>query len=466
MTKKLLFLFALLPSIIFAQHTIKGTFTPANQFKFAFLYRVTTDTSIFVNNADVNEDGTFTINMPEGSELGTYRVVYAQPQDEYNFDFLYNNEDVELTFDLEKGLSFISSKENKLYDSYLKSKALVNKQIRNYYASKNESKKDFKKIFATLQETQNEFEKAAQGTMALEFIKALRPYIPTQREEVSTFAANIKANYFKNIDFSNKTLQNSNFLIGNSIKYVAGYINKNNVDASYIENIDTLVKAIGDNPKVKKVILKILWDQFADINQTNEAAANHITTKYLLPLLTNPNANDKEYIKQIVAFKNSSIGEIAPDFPLEIKDKDDKVVVTKLSKLESAEQYLIIFWSTTCSHCLDELPLLKTYITTQSKEKIKVIAVALDDAYYRWSDMRYDYPDFIHVFGEGKWDNEIGNNYNVTATPTYFVLDKNKKIINKPYDFEAFKTYLDTLPNPKKKEEEKAKQEEKTKEKN
>jgi protein-disulfide isomerase len=44
--------------------------------------------------------------------------------------------------------------------------------------------------------------------------------------------------------------------------------------------------------------------------------------------------------------------------------------------------------------------------------------------------------------GFGKWDNEIGNSYNVTSTPTYFVLDKDKKIMAKPYDFEALKKIL------------------------
>jgi hypothetical protein len=45
MTRKILFLLAILPSVLFAQHTIKGTFTPAEDFKFAFLYRVTAETS-------------------------------------------------------------------------------------------------------------------------------------------------------------------------------------------------------------------------------------------------------------------------------------------------------------------------------------------------------------------------------------------------------------------------------------
>ncbi|WAC00817.1 hypothetical protein N7U66_11050 [Lacinutrix neustonica] len=41
MTKKSLFLFTILPVMLFAQHTVKGTFSPAEQFTFAFLYRVT-----------------------------------------------------------------------------------------------------------------------------------------------------------------------------------------------------------------------------------------------------------------------------------------------------------------------------------------------------------------------------------------------------------------------------------------
>lgn len=64
---------------------------------------------------------------------------------------------------------------------------------------------------------------------------------------------------------------------------------------------------------------------------------------------------------------------------------------------------------------------------------------------YRWKNLTYDYPDFIHVFGEGKWDNQIGNQYNVTATPSYFILDKDKKIISKPYGISEFKEQLDIL---------------------
>ena len=76
----------------------------------------------------------------------------------------------------------------------------------------------------------------------------------------------------------------------------------------------------------------------------------------------------------------------------------------------------------------------------------KVIAIGMEDEPYNWNNEILYYPDFMHVYGEGKWDNPIGDVYGVTATPTYFVLDKYKKIISKPYDFNALKAYLDKHP--------------------
>jgi thiol-disulfide isomerase/thioredoxin len=439
MTKKLLFLLAIVPSILFAQNTIKGTFTPADAYKFAFLYQVTAETSIFIANADVAEDGTFEIALDKDVIPGTYRIVYAQPQDQYNFDIIVNNkESIVLKFDEKQGVTFEKSSENKLYSSYKRSMALVNKSIRNYYSSGKEDQIGFAKIFSILKNTQNEFEKASKGMIVNTFIKASRPYIANGLEDVPTISKNIKSNYFTNIDFGNKTLQDSNFLIQTTIDYVIGFIDRNNPDDSYKENIDTLVKAVGNHHKIKKILLEVLWNQFSV--EGNETVANYIGTTYLLGLAKS--SKDSALIETINTFSRISIGTTAPDFEIELPNKDSKVTTTKLSKLEGSNNYLIFFWSTTCSHCLKEIPELKAFIDANKKEDIKVVAVALDNELSRWKAMTYDYPDFIHVFGEGKWDNAIGNMYNVNGTPSYFVLDKNKTIVSKPYDINAFKAYI------------------------
>lgn len=438
MIKKLFFVLTVMPILALAQHTVKGKFPNTDDFKFAFLYQVTTQTSKFVNNAEIKEDGTFTFTLDKNQPTGTYRIVYNQPQDQYNFDFIYNNEDIELTYDFDNGLTFIKSEENKLWNSYNKSMQLVGSSLNNFYAQDKNNKKDFYKIIQILENTQSEFEKAAEGKMVLNFITASKPYIPSKYVDAQTFSELAKADYFNHINFSNPVLQNSNFLIEATLNYVHNFVDQDQVNASYITNIDTAVNAIGNNPKVKKVILEVLYYQFSYENI--EPVANYIATTYLLDIAKAD--NDTKLYDDLIFFKNASIGNKGYDFDIVIYDEDGQANVKRLHDLDEADKYLIVFWSTTCSHCLEEIPQLHKYIKTINPDQLKVIANALDQDRYRWKDMTYKYPEFYHVFGEGKWDNAIGNNYNVKATPSYFVLDKDKVIIKKPYDFEAFKDYF------------------------
>ena len=171
-----------------------------------------------------------------------------------------------------------------------------------------------------------------------------------------------------------------------------------------------------------------------------EKVANYISETYLIDIAKK--LNDDELIKGLTLFKNTSIGSKAPDFSFEISE-NKKTITTKLNELYTAENYVIVFWSSTCSHCLDEIPQLQTFIKAQDAEQLQVIAIGLEDEPYKWKDLTYDYPEFIHVYGEGKWDNKIGDDYGVTGTPTYFVLNKAKEIIAKPENVEALKVFFE-----------------------
>ena len=148
--------------------------------------------------------------------------------------------------------------------------------------------------------------------------------------------------------------------------------------------------------------------------------------------------NDKELVDALTLFKNISIGSKAPDFSLRI-EKDKKIISKKLSELNGFENYVIVFWSTSCSHCSDEIPQIQKFIKSNKKNKIKVIAVALEDDARVWKEKTKYFPEFIHVLGLGKWENKIGDAYGVTETPTYFVLNREKQIVDKPEDFDALR---------------------------
>ena len=63
----------------------------------------------------------------------------------------------------------------------------------------------------------------------------------------------------------------------------------------------------------------------------------------------------------------------------------------------------------------------------------------------RWRKMKSDLPIWHHVLGLKKWQNETAVTYNINATPNYFVLDKNKKIIGKPVLLKDLKSFLEQL---------------------
>ena len=440
MTKKILLLFVLFPVLMIAQHTIKGTFSPAKDYEWAILYKVTPTTSIYVQNTTLDEKGNFAFKMDSTITEGIYRIVYALPQEEYNFDLIYNGkEDIELTFHKTDGIEYKVSKENQLFNSYMKSMDLVNQAINQYYVEDGKDKEAFKSIFKTLKDTQANFEKASEGLLASNFIKANGPYVPEEYEDVKTYSKNIRTNYFDAVDFNNNILQSSNFLIERMLTYIFGMSVDPNDQEFLKSSVDDIAKKMGNTkPELKKTLLQIVWQQLTDFNF--EDAANHITDKHLLDLAKA--INDEELKTTLTVYKNTSMGAKAPDFKWETEVKGKKKTES-LYDMDVAENYAVVFWSSTCSHCLEEFPQLKKYTSTLEEGKLKVIAVGLEEEPYRWNSETAYYPDFIHVYGEGKWDNPIGDAYGVVETPTYFVLDKDKKVIDKPYDFKALKAFID-----------------------
>jgi len=111
-----------------------------------------------------------------------------------------------------------------------------------------------------------------------------------------------------------------------------------------------------------------------------------------------------------------------------------------LSKMKDAKNYNLIFWSSTCSHCLKEVPALyeelKNYPTT------KVLAYGLEDDKDNWEKVSATMPNFTHVLGLQKWENEYVKTFNIQRTPTYFILDNENRIVAKPETYEEVLEFL------------------------
>lgn len=416
--KHICILFALFPLCVFSQHSINGSFSPASDYTYAFLYQTTPTSSDYVNRSEIGEDGSFSIALDSTSSAGIYKIVYALPPEENNFDLIYNGkESISLNFSSENGLEFTDSKENKLWSSYTKSIDMINQTISNYYTQESTDENAFAEIIKTLKDSQDAFEEASKGTLAETFIKANRPYIPNNYEDLSTYSSNLKATYLDHVDFENYLLQSSDFIIDRVLAFIFGMA-ADTTNEMYKKDIDFVIEKIGDGQlELKTLLMQMVWGKFDNMGNTEMVL--YVTDTYLLDL--SKATNFQALTDELMVYKNNTIGNMAQDFDIEIT-KDGTSQKTTLYELDISEQYLIVFWSSTCGHCLDELPKLKTFIADHPE--IEVIAIGLEDEDEGWKRLITEYPNFIHVLGSGKWQNPIANAYGVSSTPSLILLDK------------------------------------------
>lgn len=432
--KSLLYLLVLVPTLLISQNTIKATFTPIKDFTWAVLYKNSPTGTEYVAQSRIIE-GNLVFKLKEKATKGIYKLVYAVPQNEYNFDIIYDGEeDIELRFNIKDGAVFQKSTENIMLNSYLTEMALLGKNLNAEYSKESVDEKSITTIYENQRELQKSYEKQSTGKLVNHFIKANQPYIPQSFETRGNYFKNQAANYFATIDFNDEVLQSSNLLLEKSFVYITGLVNKGfTKQNNFNYNIDNfIVKSRMVNPAFQKVFLDKLWQRF--VNYKLIESANYLAERYLIPLAKQQ--NDTVLELKLTQFKNLSIGNSAPDFVL------DESSGKNLSELDVAENYILVFWSSGCSHCLKEIPQLHQISQELNSTKYKVIAVGLEENNIKWSNEVKNLPNFINVIKLQKWDNKVVKDYALTSTPTYFVLDQNKKFKEKPESFEELKAYL------------------------
>ena len=153
-SKFIFYLLVMIPSLIISQNTLKANFTPEEDFTWGILYKNSPTGKKYVAQSKFVE-GNLVFELNEKATKGIYKLVYAVPQNEYNFDLIYNGkEDVELTFSLNNGATFIKSSENILLFSYLNELTFLGKLLEVEYKKDKINRKAITTIFDRQRELQ------------------------------------------------------------------------------------------------------------------------------------------------------------------------------------------------------------------------------------------------------------------------------------------------------------------------
>lgn len=427
MTKITLVLAFLICFSTTAQNTISGTFSPAKEYSWLIAYRLKPGTQVYAADTAI-KNGEFNLKLSENSPQGTYRLVYAVPQEEFYFDVIYNGvEDINLNFNSDQGVTFTESNENILFGTYFNEINTLERAIISFYSNGSTDVKTYQEILKKYQMLQDSYEKKSEGLITSQFIEANRPYVPSDYESIQDYVQNRKKSYFVNLDLTNPVLQASGFLTDKLANYVFTALPLEQLEKAKTEkeiqaNVTTVFEKLnGVSDTYSFHILYTLWTQSSgsDFNDT----ADFIYTKYLEP--SNAAPANKDIIDKIEIYNRLRIGAVAPEISWKDGGKEEK-----LSTLEGFKNYLLVFWSSTCGHCLKELPALHKEL--EENKDVKVIAIGLESDEVSWSIESSKLENFEHAIALGKWDSEYAQVYDIHATPTYFLLDENRQIIAKP----------------------------------
>ncbi|CAI8397380.1 MAG: Thiol-disulfide oxidoreductase ResA [Flavobacterium sp. SCGC AAA160-P02] len=445
--KKILVLFFFISTLSYAQYSIKGVMQPAEKFSWVLLYKIEGAKEIYVKNTQVKKEGklgVFEFILPSNTKVGSYRIRFAMKKNGF-IEFLFNKENIEFEFnpkDPENTISYKKSKENKLFNSFFTDISSIQFKIdslQKVYFKKpdNITKESYKIWVDRLQKTKKEYLQKSQKTLVYQFVKAGDRYnSPKILENPEEYHSTSLDHFFDHIDFSNKVLYNSSFLIKKILDYV--------FQINYSENIEIQKKQYRKASKIvlnkikelpfKADIIELLISQFAAIK--NAEMVDHLLVDYFdrLPI-ENQNSLFK---KNILAKMSIAIGRIAPDFSWEENGKQ-----LRLSELKDGLNYLLIFYSTECSHCLREVP--EVFEFMKGKVNTKVIAFAMETSEKTWLNYHHKMSGWHHVLGLEKWRNPIARAYQINATPSYFILGMDKKIISTPQSIEDLKLVLEQL---------------------
>ncbi|PHS52846.1 MAG: hypothetical protein COB01_06580 [Lutibacter sp.] len=446
MFKKLLLLFFLTSLGVQGQKYVKGTLSPAKDYSWIVLYQLNGAQQLYITNSTIT-NGEFLINFPENASKGMYRLLYDQHNNGV-VDFIYNNENVHLKFNPlnpSTTVEFLASDENKMYHKYLLESANRQQQLDSiqltFFDLKEENKKNssrnlYQRTRTSFNQFQQQFEKDSEGKLANHFITSSHKYYANNLIQTrQKYLNSEKLHYFDFINFKDKELRNSIFMSEKIIDYVF-YLNRSNdVDVQsvlYKNAVNEVLFKIGDNIVLKSEVLTTLLFTFAQIE--NVVLIDFLLNNFYLKLPEK--LINKTVISEVQAAVKLAVGKFAPDITWNEAGK-----IKTLSKLNIAENYIVVFWSTGCSHCLVEIPQLYEFI--KDNPAIHVVAIALENDELGFNKHTPKYVKFTNVLGLNKWQNTIANEYEITATPTYFVLDKHKRIIAKPEYFKDVKIFLE-----------------------
>lgn len=242
--------------------------------------------------------------------------------------------------------------------------------------------------------------------------------------------------YWDDMDFSDTTLIGSKQLDDKMVEFFFSFTDgdEHRFDSLSIAGLDVLLKKAKINMRMYEYVLGFALNGYS-------AMGRDAVTDYLLNY---PQIAEGE-ITMGQGVRLDSIAEPYQKIRVGVKAPD--VVGTTIDGKQydlynsEAQRVIVFFWSTDCEYCHDFLTQIRKNLNLKSDFELVTFALAesRDEVAESVKKMRLS---GYHFHDDLRWESKAFLDYHITSTPTVFVLDKDKTIVCKPYDWYDLKEWL------------------------
>ena len=443
--KLLIIILFLLPLGVFAQ-TVSATFFNLPQQK-VYLNACTGLYFELVDSVMMSQDKRVEFNTPLTKGMYQLETEYGP-----TVDFLYDDAPVRVIvkdiYD-NNTIEFIASKANtdwqvyKMFREQTLNQLNMLKPILRKYDAKSEFYADAIKEYGMLQDKFVAFTDSLilNDNYASNLIRVDR-FTPLNLElDFKNQRKELIANYFNKVDFSDVSLIPTDVMTNKIFDFLSIQLtseqNKDQQTMALILGADNVLNRATVNFEMYKFLYQFLFETFKELN-VNEVV-DYLTR---IPYFEEIDCSEEQYneLLSIAEFNSRArVGSIA-------KNISGKTIFDQDFDLYSIDNKftIVYFWSYTCDHCRENLGELKSFL--DENPDFSMVAVSVKGDLKKIKNIVKKNKISGYFYHDGlEWDCPYVDDYAVTATPSFYLLDKDKKIVFKPFDFKELVNFVNLI---------------------
>lgn len=245
--------------------------------------------------------------------------------------------------------------------------------------------------------------------------------------------------YLEDVDFNDLSLIPTNVLTTKLLDYLAvtqGLEGIGDSELAFVVGLDRIFEKAKVNMAMYGFVLEYMLQGFTALGLSK-------VTDYLLnyPQLAEGEITEGEAALldlRTQSYQKVKVGEKAPDIMgVTLEGETYQLYESK------APWALVVFWAADCGYCHDFLNNIRKKLELEKDFELITIALADNEEEVREElrKMKLDQKGH-HFFDAERWEGKAFLDYHITSTPTVFLLDKDKTIVCKPYDWNELKQFL------------------------